>query len=85
MYLATFSKHPHVNSNQLMITVYKIHCLIQSRSMTCASLSGSTMSSLVDHMTKDNIDTNILACDRNLIIITSSRFPSRYVTHRGLH
>ena len=59
MYLATHSKHPHVNSNQLLITVYKIHWLIQSRSMTYASMSGSTISSLVDPMTRDNLDTNI--------------------------
>ena len=72
MYLATLRKHPHVNSNQLMITVYKIHYLIQSRSMTYASLSRSTMSSLVDPMTKDNLDTNIIAHDRNLIIMISS-------------
>ena len=72
MYLATLSKHPHVNSNQLMITVYKIHYLIQSRSMTCASLSRSTMSNLVDPMTMDNLDTNIIAHDRNLIIMVSS-------------
>ena len=85
MYLATLSKHPHVNSNQIMITVYKIHCLIQSRSMTCASLSGLTMSSLVNPMTRDNLDTNIIAHDRNLIIIISSRFPSCYVMHHGLH
>ena len=85
MYLATLSKHPHVNSNQLMITVYKIHCLIQSRSMTYTSLSASIMSNLVDHMTRDNLDTTILACDRNLIIMISSRFPSRYVTYHGLH
>ena len=71
MYLATLSKHPHVNSNQLMIKVYKIHCLIQSRSMTCASLSGLTMSSLVDPMTRDNLNTNIIAHDRNLIIMIS--------------
>ena len=68
MYLATLSKHPHANSDQLMIPVYKIYCLIQSRSMTCVSLSGSTMSSLVDPMTRDNLDTNIIAHDRNLII-----------------
>ena len=72
MYLATLSKHPHVNSNQLMITIYKIHYLIQSRSMTCASLPGSTMSSLVDPMKRDNLDTNIIAYDRNLIIMISS-------------
>ena len=72
MYLATLSKHPHVNSNQLMITVYKIHCLIQSRSMTCASLSRLTMSSLVNPMTRDNLDTNIIAHDRNIIIMISS-------------
>ena len=72
MYLATLSKHPHVNSNHLMITVYKIHYLIQSRSMTCASLFGSTMSSLVDPMTKNNLDTNIIAHDRNIIIMILS-------------
>ena len=72
MYLATLSKHPHVDSIQLMITVHKIHCLIQSRSMTCASLFGSTMSSLIDPMTKDNLDTNIIVHDRNLIIMISS-------------
>ena len=72
MYLATLSKHPYVNSNQLMIIVYKIHCLIQSKSMTYASLSGSTMSSLVDPMTMDNLDTNIIAHDMNLIIMISS-------------
>ena len=72
MYLATLSNHPHVNSNQLMITIYKIYCLIQSTSMTCASLSGSTMSSLDDPMARDNLDTNIIEHDRNLIIIISS-------------
>ena len=72
MYLATMSKHPHINSDQLMITVYKIYYLIQSRSMICVSLSGSTMSSLVDPMTMDNLDTNIIAHDRNLIIMISS-------------
>ena len=72
MYLATLNKHPHVNSNQLMITFYKINCLIQSRSMTCACLSGLTMSSLVNPMTMDNLDTNIIAHDRNLIIMISS-------------
>ena len=72
MYLATLRKHPHVNSNQLMITVYKIYYLIQSRSMTYAKMSGSTTSSLVDHMTRNNLDTNIIALDRNLIIMLSS-------------
>ena len=72
MYLATLSKHPHVNSDQLLITVYKIYCFIQSRSMTCASLSGSTISSLIDPITKDNLDTNIIAHDRNLIIMIPS-------------
>ena len=72
MYLATLSKHPHANSDQLLITVYKIYCLIQSRSIACASLSGSTMSSLVDPMTRDNLDTNIIAHDRNLIIMIPS-------------
>ena len=69
MYLATLSKHPHVNSDQLIITVYKIYYLIQSRHMTCTSLSGSRMSSLVDPMTRDNLDTNIIAYDRNIIIM----------------
>ena len=72
MYLVILSKHPHVNSNQLMITIYKINCLIQSRSMICASLFGLTMSSLVNPMTRDNLDTNIIAHDRNLIIMISS-------------
>ena len=72
MYLTTLSKHPHANSDQLMITVYKIYCLIQSRSMTRASLFGSTISSLVDPMTRDNLDTNIIARDRNLIIMIPS-------------
>ena len=71
MYLATLSKHPHVNSNQLMVTIYKIHCLIQSWGMTYASLSRSTMSSLFDPMTRDNLDINIIAHDRNLIIMIS--------------
>ena len=72
MYLASLSKHPHVNSNHLMITVYMIHYLIQSRSMTCVSLCGSTMSSLIDPMTRDNLDTNIIAHERNLIIMIQS-------------
>ena len=72
MYLATLSKHPHVNSNQLMIPVYKTHYLIQSRIMTCTSLSRLIMSSLVDLMTRDNLNTKIIAHDRNLIIMISS-------------
>ena len=72
MYLATLSKHPHANSNQILITVYKIYCLIQSRSMTYASMSRSTMSNLVDPMTRDNLDTNIIARDKNLIIMIPS-------------
>ena len=72
MYFATLRKHPHANSNILLITVYKIYCLIQSRSMTCDSLFGSTMSGLVDPMNRDNIDTNIIAYDRNLIIMIPS-------------
>ena len=72
MYLATLSKNPHVNSNHIMIIVYKIHNLIQSRNMTCASLSESTMFSLVDPMTRDNLDTNKIAHDRNLIIMIPS-------------
>ena len=72
MYLATLSKHPHANSDQHMITVYKIYYLIQSRSMTCASLSGSTIFSFVDPLTRDNLDTNIIVHDRNLIIMIPS-------------
>ena len=75
MYLATLRKNPHVNSNQLMVTVYKIYCLIQSSSMTCASMSGSTrsiISSLVDLVTRNNLDANIIAYDRNLIIMIPS-------------
>ena len=81
MYLVTFSKHPHVNLNQLMIIFYKIPCFIKSRSMTCANLSRSTMYSLVDPMTRDNLDTNIITHDRNLIIM----IPSYYVMYHGLH
>ena len=72
MYLATLSKHPHANFDQFMITVFKIYYLIQSRSMTCASLSESTMFSLVDPMTRDNLDSNIISHDRNLIIMIPS-------------
>ena len=72
MNLAPLSKHPHVNSNQLTITFYKIHCLIQSRSMTCASMSEITMSGLLNPITRDNLDTNIIAHDRNLIIMIVS-------------
>ena len=64
MYLATPSKHSHVNSNQLMTIVYEIHCLIQSRSITNDSLSRSTMSSLINPMTRDNLDPNIIAYDK---------------------
>ena len=72
MYLASINKHPHVNSNQLMIPVYKIKCLIQLRSIACASLFGSIMASLVVPLIKDNLDTNIIAHDRNLTIMISS-------------
>ena len=72
MNLATLSKHPQVNSNNLMITIYKIHFLIQSRGMTCASMFELTVSSLVNLITRDNLDTNIIAHDRNLIIMISS-------------
>ena len=65
----------------VMIIVYEIYYLIQSRSITCVSLSGSTMYNLVDSMTKDNFvdymtmdnfDTNIITHDRNIIIMISS-------------
>ena len=39
------------------------------------------MSGLVDPMTRDNLDTNIIAHDRNLIIM----IPSCYVMYYGLH
>ena len=57
MNLATLSKHPYVYSNHHDITVYEIICLIISRSTTCASLFGSTMSNLVDLITRDGLDT----------------------------
>ena len=38
------------------------------------------MSNLVDPMIRDNLDTNIIAHERNLIIMTTSQFPSRYVS-----
>ena len=72
MNLDTLSKHPHVNSNHLMIIVYKIHYLIQSRGMTCACLFELTMSNLVNPMIRDNLDINIIAHDRNPIIMISS-------------
>ena len=72
MCLSTLSKHPHVNSNQLMIAFYKFQCLIQSRSLTYACLSGLTMSNLINPMNKDNLDTNIIEHDMNLIIMISS-------------
>ena len=43
------------------------------------------MSNLVDPMTRDNLDTNIITRDRNLIIMISSRFPSRYVMYHRLY
>ena len=50
-----------------------------------SSMFGLTMSSLVNPMTRDHLDTTIIAHDRNLIIIISSRFSSSYVTYHGLH
>ena len=52
-----------------MIRVYETNCLIESRSVICASLFGSTMSNLVDAMTRDFLDTNIIIHDINLIIM----------------
>ena len=72
MNLATLIKHPHVNFNHLIITFYKIHCLIQSRDMTCASLSGLTLSNLLNPMIRDNLDAYIIAHDGNIIITISS-------------
>ena len=43
------------------------------------SLSRLTMSSLVNPMTKDNLDTNIISHDWKLIITISLRFPLCYV------
>ena len=74
MYITTLSKHPHVNSNQLMITVYELHYSIKSRSMTCVSMFRSTMSNPVVPMTRDNLDTNIIAHYRNLIIMIHCDF-----------
>ena len=42
------------------------------------------MSSLIA-MTRDNLDTNIIAHDRNLIIMIPSLFPLYYVMYHGLH
>ena len=42
------------------------------------------MSSLVDPMTKDNLDTNIIAHNRNLISMISLIFPSCYVMYHEL-
>ena len=46
---------------------------------------GLTMSSLFNPMIRDNLDTNIISHDRNLIIMISSQFPSCYVMYHGLH
>ena len=43
--------------------------LIQLRSIICASLFKSTMSNLVHVMTRDYLDTNIIANDKNLVIM----------------
>ena len=43
------------------------------------------MSILIDPMTRDNLDTNIITYDRNLIIMIPSSFPSCYVMYHGLH
>ena len=43
------------------------------------------MFSLVDPMTRDNLDNDIITHDRNLIITISSLFPSFYVMYHGLH
>ena len=56
----------------MMITVYETNYLIKSRSTKCASMSESTMSNLVDPMTRDGLDTNIITHDRNLIIMITS-------------
>ena len=52
-----------------MITVYETNCLIKSRSTTCASLSGLTMSSLIDPMIRDHLNTNIITHNMNLTIM----------------
>ena len=70
MNLTTLSKHPHVNSNHHNDYIYEIYYLIKSRSITFATLSKLTMSNLVDPMTRDNLDTNIITHDRNLIMIS---------------
>ena len=50
--------------------------------MTCASLSESTMPSPIDPMIRDNLDTIIIAHDRNLIIMIS--FIQCYVSWSSL-
>ena len=77
MNLATLSRHPHFYSNHHELvkdqasTIYETNCLIKSRSTTCASLSESTMSILVEPMTRDHLDTNTNTHDKNSIILIS--------------
>ena len=53
--------------------------------MTCANLSELIISSLVNLLTRDNLDTNIIVHDRNLIIIISSfSFMQCYVSWTSL-
>ena len=43
------------------------------------------MSNLVNPMTRDNLDTNIITHDRNLVIMIQSWFPSCYAMYHRLH
>ena len=43
------------------------------------------MFNLVDPITRNDLDNNIITHDRNLIIMILSLFPSCYVMYHGLH
>ena len=75
MYLATLSKHVHVNSSlhyDYTLRDLLLDLIKSITSFTHDSLSGSKMSTLVNPMTRDCLDTNIITHDRNLIIMISS-------------
>ena len=71
MYLAILASIHMSTLIMTMIIVYETNCLIKLRSTTCVSLSRSTISSLVDPMTRDHLDTNIITHDRNFIVMIS--------------
>ena len=77
--LTTLSEHPHINSKHLMLSEYEIIRLIKSKSIICASLSELTMSNLVNSMTKDILDINIITHNEYFIIMITSWIPLCYV------